>query len=268
MRNVFLVILFAVLTLHVKAQQGGIVYTEYDSDTIVPYGPPDYYHNKFWIDTNLDGENDLVIRFSTDRRGIIVVFGFNDTENRIKRSYYSGYSEPIQLNDTIQNLRWLTWGTYFTEEGGDDGFRGYVCTRTKVEEGYLYGWMDIELYWLPQPQGYMWHPNVICHGMAFCTIPNYPLRVGQTSLDWNVNEINSTAAVNVHPNPIKDTFTITGTQLSEVRLQSVTGQLVAIKQGNGAESLTVDVSDLPSGLYFVSAIGEDGSRSVLKVVKE
>ena len=46
------------------------------------------------------------------------------------------------------------------------------------------------------------------------------------------------------------------------------GQLVAAKQGNGTESLTVDVSGLPSGLYFVAAIGEDGSRSVQKVVKE
>ncbi|MCQ2321542.1 MAG: T9SS type A sorting domain-containing protein [Bacteroidales bacterium] len=56
--------------------------------------------------------------------------------------------------------------------------------------------------------------------------------------------------------------------MAEARLYSVTGQLVATKQGNGTESLTVDVSGLPSGLYFVTAIGEDGSRSELKVVKE
>lgn len=71
-----------------------------------------------------------------------------------------------------------------------------------------------------------------------------------------------------YPNPFKENITLIGEQIAEVRLYSITGQLVATKQGEGTESLTVDISDLPSGLYFVTAIGKDGRKCVQKVVKQ
>ena len=102
---------------------------------------------------------------------------------------------------------------------------------------------------------------------CYCTIPNYPLRWGQTSLTDGFEESQAAAFATLHPNPTSGQVTITGKDLKTAEVFNTLGQHVAIAQGEG-ERMTVDISALPAGVYFVNITDKDGRKCVRKVVKE
>jgi len=109
--------------------------------------------------------------------------------------------------------------------------------------------------------------DVAVHEMAYCTIPNYPLRVGQTSFDWNgIDETEATASATLHPNPTTGLVTITGENLKAAEVFNTLGQSVATATGKG-ETMQVDLSGLPVGVYLVNVTDGEGRRCVRKVVK-
>lgn len=71
----------------------------------------------------------------------------------------------------------------------------------------------------------------------------------------------------VFPNPTNGQVTITGENLRKAEVVNMLGQQVAIAKGKG-ETLQVDISDLPVGIYFVNVTDEEGRKCVRKVVKE
>ena len=103
--------------------------------------------------------------------------------------------------------------------------------------------------------------------MAYCTIPNYPLFVGQTALGQGFQENSSYSFAVLHPNPTTDLVTITGKDLKQAEVLNTLGQRVFTATGEG-ERLTVDLNGLPAGVYFVDVTDKDGRKCVQKVVKE
>ena len=71
----------------------------------------------------------------------------------------------------------------------------------------------------------------------------------------------------LYPNPTNEQFTISGTNLKQAKVINTLGQCVAKVKGEG-EQLTVDISNLPSGVYFVNITDGEGRKCVKKVVKE
>ena len=71
----------------------------------------------------------------------------------------------------------------------------------------------------------------------------------------------------VYPNPTNEQFTISGTNLKQAKVINTLGQCVATAKGEG-ERLTVDISNLPAGVYFVNITDGEGRKCVKKVVKE
>lgn len=71
----------------------------------------------------------------------------------------------------------------------------------------------------------------------------------------------------VFPNPSKASLTVRGENLKQIEIRNMLGQLVFIHQAEGLET-TLNISKLPSGLYFVAVISEDGQKAVKKVIKE
>ena len=65
------------------------------------------------------------------------------------------------------------------------------------------------------------------------------------------------------PNPASDHVLVSG-QYSRLELWSVQGNLVMSMESAGDEEL--DVSALPSGIYFLRVSGLDGQLSVHKLV--
>lgn len=74
----------------------------------------------------------------------------------------------------------------------------------------------------------------------------------------------------IYPNPATTNLTIESrTPLAQVWVSDVAGRVVWQETLRSAQSdRNIDVSALPSGIYLVAAITEDGRRSVQKVVVE
>lgn len=71
----------------------------------------------------------------------------------------------------------------------------------------------------------------------------------------------------LHPNPTTGQISISGTNLKQAKVINTLGQCVAIAKGEG-EQLSVDLSTLPAGVYFVNITDGEGRKCVKKVVKE
>ena len=102
---------------------------------------------------------------------------------------------------------------------------------------------------------------------AYCTVPNYPLRVGQTSFDWTVVEDSEGDFATVHPSPTNGQVIITGNDLRSAEVYNATGQRIASTHGDG-EQLQIDLSRQPAGIYFFNITDKDGRKCVRKVVKQ
>ena len=158
---------------------------------------------------------------------------------------------------------------------GPISFPQYIAFRVKKEEGYCYGWIEESIECMSYPSGYggwdfateVHMPKVTVLGMAYCTVPNYPLRLGQTSFDWGVKEDNATAFASLYPNPTTGQVTVTGKNLQQIEVVNLLGQRVTMVQGQG-ETLQIDIADLPAGVYFVRITDEEGRKCVKKVMKE
>lgn len=71
----------------------------------------------------------------------------------------------------------------------------------------------------------------------------------------------------IHPNPTDGLVNITGKDLKQAEVLNMRGQCVATAQGKG-ETLHIDISELPAGVYFIRITDEEGRKCVRKVVKE
>lgn len=71
----------------------------------------------------------------------------------------------------------------------------------------------------------------------------------------------------LHPNPTNGQVTIMGQGLKVAEVINTLGQCVATVKGDG-EQLTLDISNLPAGIYFVNITDGEGRKYVRKVVKE
>jgi hypothetical protein len=74
--------------------------------------------------------------------------------------------------------------------------------------------------------------------------------------------------VTIFPNPVTTEVTISfGTASSyKVQLTNSLGELLEQTQINSS-SHTLDISSRPKGIYFITAIDEEGNKAVRKIVK-
>ena len=151
------------------------------------------------------------------------------------------------------------------------GFRNQVG-----DDGFCYGWIRFSLdAGQEKSQRSSSDDNIPwAHGIcpfidyAYCTQPNYPLRAGQTSFNWDgENENASDAFATIHPNPTNNLVTITGENLRQAEVINMLGQRVLSVQGKGNE-LRIDMAPLPAGIYFVTVTDEEGQKCLKKVVKD
>ena len=78
-------------------------------------------------------------------------------------------------------------------------------------------------------------------------------------------------SVNIYPNPSRDIITIlSDIAMLRVTLFDITGKQISYNQypDNGITSSDIDVSPLPSGIYMVQALLEDGSIVTKRVIKK
>ena len=261
MKNIALLFLLLISSLCVNAQNGSIIYTDFEPDTM-QYVTLD---NTWFVDINYDNINDLKITGSIGFMHFFMgeVFMLN------------GFECCVSDEDTYLDSDTITWITH------DDWFRNTSLTgtipydgngygsygfRTLIDNNYYYGWMSL---WVnlnnPDPNYMMHGRDIYIDKMAFCTIPNYPLRFGQESLDDNVSETDE-MMLTIHPNPTNSIITINGYKLKTIDVINISGQSVLQTTCDGDEVI-INLSGQPSGIYFFNITDSEGKKCVRKVVK-
>ncbi len=259
------------------AQQGEIIYTDFEPDLSIEAISATYDKDTIKIDLDQDGIIDFKMYIDRLYSGSArYVFVSSSWEYRICfNSIYSyGYMDE---NDTIvpyprwssandaYELLWCPLDTHFMEI--------YMGFRKTVYDEYYYAWAKIYMYRNPDGQGH--HPShgyfdivyAYCDDIAYCTIPDYPLKWGQTDFTGIDESTESVAFAIVHPNPTTGKVAITGNGLKGAVVFDTFGQRVDVATGNG-ENLQIDISNLSPGIYFVNITNDEGQRCVRKVVKE
>lgn len=275
MKKLLLFIGLSLIAFCCNAQEGAFLYTEYDCDILTEGNYVDVC-----FDVDFDGQSDLnIVRIDGSTTEHLCGFLFarnywNPSDTTLFAPYW-GQTEglghnSLQTGDTIANC--VNWQEamqivydYPYEPMPLDGYRFYLGTRKRVGDSFIYGWLDLQMFWSPE-LGYL---HIHLYGTAFSTFPDYPLMAGQTSLNWSwdVEENTTNAFATLYPNPTNGLVTITDQELKSAEVYNTLGQCVATSTGEG-ERLTVDITHLPAGVYVVNVTDTEGRKCVRKVVKE
>ena len=246
-----------------KAQQGEIIYLDFEPDSLVELKQYDLFpDSKMMIDFDFDSLPDIrITRYVYSGGGWYDMISY---EPEWEIHEYEVGDTLMPMNEPEQS--WSTrimWRWYFYN--GIDTISDKFAVRHKVEDAYYYGWFRVYITRCP-PSPYPW---IALDKMAYCTVPDYPLVWGQTSItgiDENENN-NHSAIATLYPNPTTGLVTITGDNLQQAELFNMFGQQVLSVQGSGNE-MQINVSALPVGVYLVAVTNSEGRRCVRKVVKE
>jgi len=263
MKKTLLITAILLATLGIKAQQGEIIYIDFEPDSLVELKDIDHYPaSRMNIDIDYDNFHDIKIYQYTTSTGCWYEMKSYEPEWEIHE--YDAGDTLLPMNEPNQwwNIG-IMWMPYFYND--IDTMSERFAVRHKVEDSYYYGWFRVYITGCP-PSLYPW---AALDRMAYCTIPDYPLVWGQTSLtgiDENENN-NLSGIVTLYPNPTTGQITIIGENLQQAEVFNTLGQQVLTMQGGGNE-LQINVSALPAGIYFVAVTNEEGRRCVQKVVKE
>ena len=278
---------FTALTC-VNAQQGEIIYREFDPPLKLImniYGPAqtlelDFdgdgeadhrYYAEYWdfhvwdlYEVSLNGWEIRLV--CLDENDNIITYNANDTLIP---------SPTYNANDSLGPYSPFGWrrgpdfAYYYEPDNNSNGIYHEHYGIHKVIDGKnYYGWYHGYGSEGREYSGGPYLYKIYIDKIAFCTVPDYPLVYGQTSLTEGVEENGeSQTFANFHPNPTNSLVTITGENLRQAEVFNMLGQQVLCVQGKDNE-LHIDMTALPAGIYFVNVIDEEGRKCMRKVVRE
>ncbi len=285
------------------AQQGDIIYTDYGEGFSIHFDRFNL-NDCLSIDLNCDSVPEFTFRPGHDTHNtLLILLDATDavtggwwTEEYckwrlvFKHEYFLGDSlvigDPIAVGDTLSLEEWGDAFEYvppryiydlpdpdFPPPGSGYFAPHFIGVRHQINDDFYYGWMQVSVYIqdVAEPGQAVWevgkYADVTVYQMAWCTIPNYPLRVAQTSLSWGTMENSEQFLVSVLPNPTNGQVTVIGKELKQVDVHNAIGQHVTSIQDVG-NLLKMDLSGQPAGIYFLNITDQNGKRCVKKVVKE
>ena len=257
-----LIVLMGAMNLFAQGNSDMFIYKEYDTTFYYLY---DWDRRYYDINDDSIPEFEFYVFFDTP-----VLTCWFGTRNGWESCSYSQEEYPgtnnvfrdlsLPLNDDQINWAVFFHSVYYINHCDTLSYKSGL--RYFDGQNYYYGWMEAFVHW---KQDDYWSIKVA--KTCYCAIPNYPLHWGQTSLEWGVDENKDEASVTLHPNPTTGLVTVMGKDLKSAEVVNMLGQHVAKAQGEG-ERLTVDISSLPAGIYFVNITDSEGRKCVRKVVKE
>jgi len=88
------------------------------------------------------------------------------------------------------------------------------------------------------------------------------------SLCTGIEETNESNSMRLVPNPATNVVEVSAEDLAEIQLLDVSGRLLKNIAVINATNTMVDVSSLPSGIYFVKGVGVDGIARTERLMKQ
>jgi choice-of-anchor B domain-containing protein len=87
---------------------------------------------------------------------------------------------------------------------------------------------------------------------------------------FSTQDIENENSFSIFPNPASDEFTIYGLRstISKIEICNALGEIVLQPEASSQKQFVIDVSNLESGIYFVTVTGKDQSKLTKKFVKE
>jgi hypothetical protein len=84
-----------------------------------------------------------------------------------------------------------------------------------------------------------------------------------------MDDVNGSPDLLIAPNPVRNQLSIINYQLSisNIEIYNVVGEKIFFKQQTNDKLLTIDVSQLPSGLYYIKVRDEKNNLMTKKIVK-
>jgi len=250
-----LVILALLLPIISQAQENYINYNMFNPDTCFTLQDPDVL---YW-DLNQDGTDDIFYYLVWHSAGGYLTY-MKPMANwewsnsiRIDQTHYQPLTDTTMIDET---LYWRTSASFLNKYDSPKWW--LFAFRYQAEDGIHYAWMHFSNI------GYC---SCCVSDMGYCTLPNQPIKWGQTELLAIKENDYSIAFATLHPNPTTGLVTIAGENLRQAEVLNMLGQQVLSVQGEGNE-LRIDMAALPAGVYFVNVTDDEGRKCVRKVVKE
>jgi hypothetical protein len=149
--------------------------------------------------------------------------------------------------DAYINAGWANTNEMFP--AGDS----YVGTTFKIGTNRYYGWILVNST-----------AGVIkVKSYAYNDVANQSITAGQSTL--GTNEFSQDLKLKIYPNPIKNTFSISGNDLiNEIEIFDLVGKPVFYKLNPAHE---INIEFLPKGFY-VSIIKSEKGTSIIKIIKD
>lgn len=268
----------------ILAQEGSIIYKELDS---VIYASDRFFgdmnldvekngdistsscfglNSRFFIDFDEDGANDYFIAWTAYKEWHIISYSLGEWWFCDNNNYNEG--QPIPPISPWCPKPPSDYAPMYTFPYGFSGNFRYIALRKPIGmDSYLYSWVMLSVEAGPFPYANWLKGKCTIHSYAYCTIPNYPLRFGQTSLDWQVGENEELHKYSLYPNPAEDEFVLLGSDIVSAELFNLSGQLVSVGDRHGDDVYHFDLNGLSSGLYVLRITDAHGNIHSEKLMK-
>jgi hypothetical protein len=280
MKKTILLSLMVIVLNIMYAQQGEIIYTEFNPYQCMTGLPSE---QTITLDINHDGVDEtLFYRCFGGHNGDPWDILYDPTDNPDKDKWkYRDLN--YEHTDTLSMVAHYGHYYYYSIWGSIYNYHSAAYEVTKTlriavrhtveddpngETHYCYGWIEVVGKWTWEPSTWTARLTVWVPRMAYCTIPDYPLVYGQISVD-GVFAGTEDVPVKVYPNPTSDYVKIeVYHSYQHIAVYSIDGRLLFETQDATAQPATINVANLKSGVYIIKVKLTDGNDYVAKIVKE
>ncbi|MBO7529521.1 MAG: T9SS type A sorting domain-containing protein [Bacteroidales bacterium] len=258
MKKLLLLLLIHPMCQFAFAQSDEIIFIDYEPDLCVAVTTPNYTSDTIKIDFDQDGLIDfqMYIDMATSADDRIP----HVKSSWLGRDHWADGDTLVPSNYYNWNPANYEWGLWFypPDMYNFDLRLGY---RKVVDSLNYYAWIDIHAH-----RDDSWGVWAYVDKYAYCPIPNYQLKWGQTSL-YDIIANHNSLSTTIHPNPTNGLVTITGENIKEIEVINILGQPV-LKTPCSGESVTIELAGQPAGVYFISLTDKKGKKYSERIIKD
>ena len=263
MKKTLILLISLFLAQFAFAQEGEFIYVDFEPDTCVKVltTPTSWYPSEtLSIDFDNDGSADFSVWIAMMSSGTL----YPNIHSTWDRRFRTEENDPIVPSDTI----WIHHDHVYIWDPLTATYREDWIGFKKTDNGVCYyAWLRMYAERIPNGIGgnydKVW---AYIDKYAYCSIPDYPLQWGQTNLTM-IEESEETSFASIYPNPAQNIVTINGENIKKVEVVNLFGETVISENCNRAD-IAVDLSGLPSGVYFFNITNGNGEVCTKKVLKE